>query len=1068
MASIDDASQELPSVTEEMRSLQFFTDRHNFVRLLAECLNDAPAPEQIQVLHGEGGNGKSLLLRYLRTQCCKWLSPQTWQQVKALPDARLAEYITGLKPGNYVPVPVALLDFGSAGLGVESSRDPFYGLLMLRRALGESAGNLNQRLRFPLYDFACVWYLHQKGKSPEEIKALFPLGEAAGMVSTLIDVVSQNAAGAIANALFSFFAGDLGNRFTVYLAKVGLEKERVQQICQMELDKELVFELPRLLGDDLNAAMVQKEAPPRIVLFFDTHEAFWGHERQQPTAKSFERDAWVRKLLRRLDLTQGIVAIVAGRDVPRWAEAKAVAPKTDIPAEYLKTQRVGHLTEADGAEYLQKVGIGDVALAQQLLAVAQVAPNEVHPLYLGLCADVVLSARERDEILAADDFADLPDLTDKAEQLIERLLRYVTPETRYAIEALSACRCFDYDLYTTLGNSLPGCYQPLRPHFDALIRFSFVWRNTQGGYCIHDLLRRLEDERESPITRKAHQVLLNHFQEHESIEVLYHLNRLDWRQGVEKWLDVFDEALQYSRYGLCRNLLDLRNDLLIRSDFMMGYVSEFEGQYFATLSQHRAAEQEFREAIAAYNGAFKSAPDDVGALNNKGNTLAKLGGLQADLSQHREALNSYQQAIAAYDVALQCVPRFVQALNNKGNTLRSLGDLQVGLSQHREALSSYQRALAVCGNTLQHAPNDVEMLNNKGSILQRLGDLQANLSQHSDALSSYQQAIAAYDGALRHSPNNVYAFNNKGNTLARLANLQASLSQHSDALSSYEQAIAAYDETLQLAPDYVAALNNRGLTLRCLGDLQFGLLRHKEALSSYQQAIVAYDSALQLAPDYVSALNNRGWTLQSLGKLQSSLSQHNDALDLYQQAIVAYNEALKRVPEDCCTLNNKGLTLLSLGDLQADLSQYSNALSSYQQAIVSYNAALQHAPDYIDALNNKGCTLQHLGDLQVNLYQYGNALSSYQQAITVYDAVLQHAPNHVYTLNNKGMLLFSLGRLQLDQDDQDVAVQNFWEAFTCFSHSLSLAPNDASIQEYWRMLRQVFEATGSEIGEDKG
>ncbi|MEO1148927.1 MAG: tetratricopeptide repeat protein, partial [Cyanobacteria bacterium J06638_22] len=774
MPSIDDASQELPSVTEEMRSLQFFTDRHNFVRLLAECLNEDPAPRRIQVFHGEGGNGKSLLLRYLRTQCCKRLTPQTWQQVKALPDAKLAEYITGLKPGNYMPVPVALLDFGSAGLGVESSRDPFYGLLMLRRALGESADNLSQRLRFPLYDFACVWYLHQKGKSPDEIKALFPLGEAAGMVSTLIDVVSQNAAGAIANALFSFFAGGLGNRFTVYLAKVGLKKERVQQICQMDLDKELVFELPRLLGDDLNAAMAQKESPPRIVLFFDTHEAFWGHERQQPTAKYFERDAWVRKLLRRLDLEQGIVAIVAGRDVPRWAEAKAVAPKTDIPAEYLKTQRVGHLTEVDGAEYLQKVGIDDAALAQRLLAVARVAPDEVHPLYLGLCADVVLAARERGETLTAADFADLPDLTDTARQLIERLLRYVTPETRYAIEALSACRRFDYALYTTLGNALPSYYQPLRPHFDALIRFSFVWRDTQGGYRIHDLLRRLEDEREAPITREAHQVLLQHFQTQNSVEVLYHQNRLDWRQGVETWAEKFDEALHYSRYDLCRSLLDLRSDLLIRSDFMVGVVSDSEGQYFAALSQYVAAEQEFRESIAAYNGALQCPPDDVYALGNKGLTLQRLGDLQAGLSQHGEALSSYQEAIAAYDGALQ------------------------------------------------RAPDDVDALSNKGLTLQRLGDLQASLSQHGEALSSYQESIAAYDGALQRAPDYVYALNNKGNALQRLGALQAGLSQHGEALSSYQQAIAAYDGALQRAPDLVEALNNKGLTLQSLGDLQAG------------------------------------------------------------------------------------------------------------------------------------------------------------------------------------------------------------------------------------------------------
>ncbi|NJR66693.1 MAG: hypothetical protein HC772_17475 [Leptolyngbyaceae cyanobacterium CRU_2_3] len=105
------------------------------------------------------------------------------------------------------------------------------------------------------------------------------MSDVAGGVSTLIDVVSQNAFGAIAKAALDFFVEDLEERSTVYLARVGVDKARVEAICQQDVDTELIDALPKLLAQDLNAAMQQPKAPQRIVLFLDTHEAFWGQQR---------------------------------------------------------------------------------------------------------------------------------------------------------------------------------------------------------------------------------------------------------------------------------------------------------------------------------------------------------------------------------------------------------------------------------------------------------------------------------------------------------------------------------------------------------------------------------------------------------------------------------------------------------------------------------------------------------------------------------------------------------------------------------------------------------------------
>jgi hypothetical protein len=40
---------------------------------------------------------------------------------------------------------------------------------------------------------------------------------------------------------------------------------------------------------------------------------------------------------------------------------------------------------------------------------------------------------------------------------------------------------------------------------------------------------------------------------------------------------VFEQALQRSRYEQCRSLLEVRNELSIQSDFQLGRVSRAEG-----------------------------------------------------------------------------------------------------------------------------------------------------------------------------------------------------------------------------------------------------------------------------------------------------------------------------------------------------------------------------------------------------------------------------------------------------------------------------------------------------------
>jgi len=118
-----------------------------------------------------------LLLKVLQENYCKRFVSAIWPQLKAKSNHEFATAIEKIKLEYYIPIPAAKLDFGQQPTGEDKPQDRFFGLLMLRRKLATAAFELGCKRKFPRYDFACVWYLHQQGKSREYIKKLFPFEE---------------------------------------------------------------------------------------------------------------------------------------------------------------------------------------------------------------------------------------------------------------------------------------------------------------------------------------------------------------------------------------------------------------------------------------------------------------------------------------------------------------------------------------------------------------------------------------------------------------------------------------------------------------------------------------------------------------------------------------------------------------------------------------------------------------------------------------------------------------------------------------------------------------------------
>jgi tetratricopeptide (TPR) repeat protein len=246
----------------------------------------------------------------------------------------------------------------------------------------------------------------------------------------------------------------------------------------------------------------------------------------------------------------------------------------------------------------------------------------------------------------------------------------------------------------------------------------------------------------------------------------------------------------------------------------------------------------FDEALASFDRALRLAPDLAETHCNRGNTLKEL--------------DRFEESLASYDRALALHPDYAAAHGNRANALNALG-------RHDEAAASCDRALAL-------APNFAEAHCNRGNALKELGRL--------------DQAVASYDRAIALRPGYAQAYLNRGNALHEL--------------HRFDEALAGYDRALALRPDFAEAHSNRGNVLQ-------ELRRFAEALSSYDRAVL-------LRPDFAEAHSNRGNALKELDRFDEALASFARARSIRPQfADAHFNEALCR---------------LLIGDLARGFEQY--------------------------------------------------------------------------------------------------------------------------------------------------
>lgn len=1016
------------SVAEGRRALELFTDRSELLRLYASYLSDEPPPDKLIYLQGDGGNGKSLLLRYLKERCSNRLTPSALQEMQSLAGGAFAAKLIDYE--SAAPIPTALLDFSLAPHGPDNPQDVFSALLIMRRALTADW------LRFPLFDYACVLHLHKTGRLLDEnLRMLFP-GEEMDFITEIASEILQSKWFALANAILKLFGKHMRRQFTLYRMHRKLDKGTVSEINELAPHSQLLDELPLLFAKDLNAALAPHAGAKRVALFFDSHESFWGDQHDFSEDLFHERDEWLRYLIEGLELKSGITVVVAGRDTPRWHEAG----KHPIQTERVDLRHVGGLPGPDAADFLTRAGVEEDGLRQSLIDYARVAPGESHPFMLALSADVVRAAAAQGTRLRPEDFLASAELGQKQKALLDRLLRYVNSEVAFAVRALSAARAFNLDVYLALGQALH--FQATQPSFDALTRLSFVWqadRRGHGWHQIHEVVRRLLGDRNDDVALRAHQALEEYYRARsaggeitELAEAIYHAGHLDWQRAVEEWAGVFERVVSGGRFDECRVLLELRNELRVESTYWRMVVARLEGEYFENLARWDEAIQAYTTSLKESNALIQQEPGNFAGLHAKALLLQKLGFISSVRSEHEQALENYRQALEYCERAARIAPESVDVWNTLGTTHIRIGEHQEHLAQHKQACESYQRAVAAFDQAIPSIPETIQPRANKASALTLLGDLQIKTSDYKNARASLEMALRLYEELLTAHPDLVSLYGNRGITYTHLGRLLAAGSDWEDSIKAYQEALASYDVIIPRFPGMPHPYNNKASVTVSLGEALAAAGRFEEAIERYLEAVCSCDEAIERAPRLSSAHNTRGLALTRLGQARTKLSNYEDALTTFDEAFLSFDEALRHSPKMASALANKGTAFWAAGNTLQALSRYDAAGDRYGKAVQCLDESLQHAPDFINAHGGRALALVGVGDIQTRRGDYQLALYAYREALAAHGRASAAAPEDFTLKGQRAEILSKIGLRLMD-------LRIMTEAYDNLSSALHLA-----------------------------
>jgi len=405
----------------------------------------------------------------------------------------------------------------------------------------------------------------------------------------------------------------------------------------------------------------------KAYIFIDTYEALW--EGLRDKGSFHEKDEWIRDNL--IPNMPGVSWIVCGREKLLWVPE--CDPDWDM---YLEQRQVDELPESYCQEFLEDCGIENKEIRDIIIKA-----SERVPYYLNLSVDTFEKITKKRQPTPEDFGKTQPKIFDK-------FVKYLEGNEIRALKVLSAPNFWDRELFEILMKKFDTGFPA--GAFSELIKFSFIKRDANGKYSIHQLMRKsLQEYQDSTDKKNTHQFLLAYYSNK--------IEDLDIKAITPEHETALTEAFYHAKEALeAENLLNW-------------FISASDPFY-------RAA---FWQLITPmYEENLQILEAELGPQHpSVATTLNNLAGLYESMGDYEKTLPLYQRALEISEKVLGTQhPDVATTLNNLAGLYESMGD-------YEKALPLYQRALEIVEKKVgQNHPTTITIKSNYIGLLSEMSE----------------------------------------------------------------------------------------------------------------------------------------------------------------------------------------------------------------------------------------------------------------------------------------------------------------------------------------------------------
>ena len=344
----------------------------------------------------------------------------------------------------------------------------------------------------------------------------------------------------------------------------------------------------------------------------------------------------------------------------------------------------------------------------------------------------------------------------------------------------------------------------------------------------------------------------------------------------------------------------------------------------------------YNEAILDYDKAIELHAANLGALSNRGITLAKIGKYQIAIEDFNRVvkidstygnvysnrgnvfglLGKWTQAIADYNKAIQLKPNYIDALYNRGIAFSNI-------NKNREAINDFNRVL-------QFDQNKSEVYRYRGLSYFFIEKIDSAIVDFNFYLKLYpNQYNLIYYRGLAYEKKDLFDLanadfenlkNNFPQIIQDILSIGTNFENQADAFGNVEQ----YQKALELFNNILKIDPNSSIAYSRIGVL-------KGKMGNMTAAFVNLNLAIELDANNAQAYADRGYAYSIIGNSTKAMSDYNFALDLNTEDFVTYyNRAI--------LFENSNQYQKALDDLNTSLSLKNDYAFAYsRRAIVNYN-----------------------------------------------------------------------------------------------------------------------------------